>query len=86
MAELLRVESILETKREIKWGPRTIDLDIILFDDLVSNDEFVVLPHPLMHLREFVLEPLCEIAPYAIHPLKNKRAFELLEEIKSIEN
>ena len=52
----------------------------------LSNDEFVVLPHPLMHLREFVLEPLCEIAPYAIHPLKNKRAFELLEEIKSIEN
>lgn len=86
MAELLRVESILERKREIKWGPRSIDLDIILFDDLVSNDEFVVLPHPLMHLREFVLEPLCEIAPYAIHPLKNKRAFELLEEIKSIEN
>ena len=83
MAELLNIESLLERKREIKWGPRTIDLDIILFDDLVSNDEFVILPHPLMHLREFVLQPLCEIAPYAIHPLKNKRAFELLEKIKN---
>ena len=49
MAELLNIESLLERKREIKWGPRTIDLDIILFDDLVSNDEFVILPHPLMH-------------------------------------
>ena len=83
MAELLNIESLLERKREIKWGPRTIDLDIILFDDLVSNDEFVILPHPLMHLREFVLQTLCEIAPYAIHPLKNKRAFELLEKIKN---
>lgn len=82
MSKLLKIESILERKREIKWGPRTIDLDIILFDDLVSNDEFILLPHPLMHLREFVLQPLCEIAPYAIHPLKNKRAFELLEEIR----
>ena len=86
MAELLRVESILERKREIKWGPRTIDLDIILFDDIISNDEFVIIPHPLMHLRDFVLKPLNEIAQYALHPLKNKRAFELLEEIKSIEN
>ena len=83
MAELLNIESLLERKREIKWGPRTIDLDIILFDYLVSNDEFVILPHPLMHLSEFVLQPLCEIAPYAIHPLKNKRAFELLEKIKN---
>lgn len=79
MTELLRIESELGRVREIKWGPRVIDLDIILFDDIVSNDEFVIIPHPLMHLREFVLEPLNEIAPYAIHPLKNKRVFELLD-------
>lgn len=79
MTELLRIESELGRVREIKWGPRVIDLDIILFDDIVSNDEFVIIPHPLMHLRDFVLEPLNEIAPYAIHPLKNKRVFELLD-------
>ena len=79
MTELLRIESELGRVREIKWGPRVIDLDIILFDDIVSNDEFVIIPHPLMHLRDFVLTPLNEIAPYALHPLKNKRIFELLE-------
>ena len=79
MAELLRIEHELGRVREIKWGPRVIDLDIVLYDDIVSNDEFVILPHPLMHLRDFVLKPLNEIAPYALHPLKNKRIFELME-------
>lgn len=83
MSNLLAIEKSLNRKREIKWGPRTIDLDIILYDDVISSDEFIILPHPLMHLREFVLKPFCEIAPYAIHPLKNKRVFELLEEIKN---
>ena len=79
MSELLRIEHELGRVREIKWGPRIIDLDIVLYDDIVSNDEFVILPHPLMHLRDFVLKPLNEIAPYALHPLKNKRIFELIE-------
>ena len=79
MSELLRIEHELGRVREIKWGPRIIDLDIVLYDDIVSNDEFVILPHPLMHLRDFVLKPLNEIAPYALHPLKNKRVFELLD-------
>lgn len=79
MSELLRIENELGRVREIKWGPRIIDLDIVLYDDIVSNDEFVILPHPLMHLRDFVLKPLNEIAPYALHPLKNKRIFELIE-------
>ena len=82
MLSLLSIEKSLDRKREVKWGPRTIDLDIILYDNLVSSDELVILPHPLMHLREFVLKPLAEIAPYAIHPMKNKRVFELLEDLK----
>ncbi len=82
MTELLRIEKELDRVREIKWGPRTIDLDIVLFDDVISNDEYVILPHPLMHLRKFVLEPLNEIAPNALHPLKNKRIFELLAEVE----
>ena len=47
--------------------------------DIISNDEFVIIPHPLMHLRDFVLKPLNEIAQYALHPLKNKRIFELVD-------
>ena len=82
MKELLRIEKELDRVRELRWGPRTIDLDIILFDDIISNDEFVIIPHPMMHLREFVLEPLNQIAPYALHPLKNKRIFELLNDLK----
>ncbi|MBM6838531.1 2-amino-4-hydroxy-6-hydroxymethyldihydropteridine diphosphokinase, partial [Clostridium saudiense] len=82
MKELLRIEKELDRVRELRWGPRTIDLDIILFDDIISNDDFVIIPHPQMHLREFVLEPLNQIAPYALHPLMNKRVFELLSDLK----
>lgn len=82
MKFLLSIEQGLKRERIIKWGPRTIDLDIIFFNDLVSEDEEVILPHPRMHQRSFVLEPLNEIAPYKIHPLYKKRVFELLEELK----
>ena len=82
MKELLSIEKELDRVRELRWGPRTIDLDIILFDNIVSNDDFVIIPHPQMHLREFVLEPLNQIAPYALHPLMNKRVFELLSDLK----
>ncbi|WP_300350434.1 2-amino-4-hydroxy-6-hydroxymethyldihydropteridine diphosphokinase [Clostridium sp.] len=81
---LLGIEKKLKRERKIKWGPRTIDLDIIFFNDLISEDEEVILPHPRMHERSFVLEPLNEIAPYKIHPLYKKRVFELLEDIKNI--
>ena len=82
MGFLLNVEKSLDRERKIKWGPRTIDLDIIFYDDLVTEDDFVTLPHPRAHLREFVLEPINEIAPNKIHPLYKKRVFELLESLK----
>lgn len=78
---LLSVEQKLKRERKIKWGPRTIDLDVIFFNDLISEDEEIIIPHPRMHERSFVLEPLNEIAPYKIHPLYRKRVFELLEEL-----
>ncbi|HJF34433.1 2-amino-4-hydroxy-6-hydroxymethyldihydropteridine diphosphokinase [Clostridium perfringens] len=78
---LLSVEQKLKRERKIKWGPRTIDLDVIFFNDLISEDEEIILPHPRMHERSFVLEPLNEIAPYKVHPLYRKRVFELLEEL-----
>lgn len=82
MESLLKIESDMKRERIIKWGPRIIDLDIIFYDNLVSDDEFVVLPHPRMEEREFVLKPLAEIAPNKVHPLLNKRVFRLLEELK----
>ena len=84
--ELLEVIQHIEKEggreRTIHWGPRTIDLDIIFYDDLVTDDDFITLPHPRAHLREFVLEPINEIAPNKIHTLYRKRVFELLNEIK----
>jgi dihydroneopterin aldolase/2-amino-4-hydroxy-6-hydroxymethyldihydropteridine diphosphokinase len=78
---LLEIEEELDRKRIIKWGPRTIDLDIIMYDSKISSNEKVILPHPRMHEREFVLKPLNEIAPYLMHPVLNKRIFTLLEEL-----
>lgn len=82
MEFLLDVEKKLDRERKIKWGPRTIDLDIIFYDELITENDFITLPHPRAHLREFVLEPINEIAPNKIHPLYRKRVFELLDEIK----
>ena len=82
MRYLLDVEKIMKRERIIKWGPRTLDLDIILYEDMVTADKDIVIPHPHMHEREFVLEPLNDIAPYEIHPLKKKRVFEMLEDVR----
>jgi len=82
MKKLLSIEEEMKRERIIKWGPRIIDLDIIFYDNIISEDEDVILPHPRMEEREFVLKPLCEIAPNKVHPILNKRVFRLLEEIQ----
>lgn len=79
---LLSIESEMKRKRVIKWGPRVIDLDVIFYDDLLSDDEEIILPHPRMEEREFVLKPLSEIAPNKIHPILNKRVYKLLDELE----
>ena len=63
----------------IRNGPRTLDLDLILYDDQILNSERLTLPHPRMHERSFVLLPLAEIAPEQIHPGLNKTMKELLQ-------
>ena len=83
MESLLNIENIMKRERILRWGPRIIDLDIIFYDDLITSDEFVTIPHPRMEERDFVLEPLNEIAPNMIHPLNKKRVFKMLEELKS---
>jgi len=64
-----KVEKDLKRDRIIRWGPRTIDLDILLYGDLILNEENLTIPHPRMLEREFVLKPLNEIAPQAFHPI-----------------
>ncbi len=81
MTRLLEIEAELKRVRTIKWGPRTIDLDILLYDDYITATEDVVIPHPRMHERSFVLEPLNEIAPFVMHPVMNRRISQLLSDI-----
>lgn len=61
-----------------RWGPRLIDIDILLYDMAVLDEPDLVVPHPQMHERAFVLDPLCEIAPDVMHPILNKSASDLL--------
>ena len=76
------IENRAGRERTVRWGPRTLDLDIILYDDLVMSDEKLRIPHAQAHLRDFVLVPLNEIAPNVLHPVFNKTISELLDELK----
>jgi 2-amino-4-hydroxy-6-hydroxymethyldihydropteridine diphosphokinase len=76
------IEGRLGRKRTLRWGPRTIDLDILLYGEQMINQPDLVIPHPLMATRKFVLAPLAEIAPELMHPVLHKTAKQLLRELK----
>ena len=66
---MLGIERKLGRKRDLRNGPRMIDLDLLLYDDLVLRNDALTLPHPRMHERDFVMIPLREIAPDVVHPI-----------------
>ena len=81
LKEMNRIEAEAGRERIIHWGPRTLDLDLIFYDDLVTEDARLLLPHPDMQNRRFVLEPLAELCPWKRHPLTGKTVQEMLKEL-----
>lgn len=82
LEKLHSIEKKFGKLRKEKWGPRTIDLDIIIYGDEIIDDPDLKIPHPEAHKRRFVLEPLAEIAPGLIHPILKVTIFNLLEDIE----
>jgi 2-amino-4-hydroxy-6-hydroxymethyldihydropteridine diphosphokinase len=80
--KLQAIEQDMGRVRGEKWGPRIIDLDILLYGQDVVHDEILDIPHPELHKRRFVLAPICEIASYVIHPAFGVSMRGLLDRVK----
>ncbi len=79
MKHLLAIEDQMGRKREERWAPRNIDIDLLLYDDRIVDSDRLTIPHPRMHKRRFVLIPLAQIAPQFLHPVLRKNIKELLK-------
>lgn len=73
------IENRIGRTKTLKWGPRIIDLDILFYGDEIINTEEIQIPHPLLHQRDFVLNPLDEISPDKVHPVLKKTIRQLME-------
>jgi 2-amino-4-hydroxy-6-hydroxymethyldihydropteridine diphosphokinase len=83
LKRLREVEDKLGRVRDEIWGPRTIDIDLIFYDDLIVDTEELKIPHVSAHARRFVLEPICEIDPWLVHPGFGVRVYELLDRLEN---
>jgi len=79
---LHEIENQAGRERTLRWGPRTLDLDIIFYDDLVMETETLIIPHVDMENREFVLEPMVQLAPWKRHPILHRTMEQLLQALQ----
>lgn len=79
---LHRLEGQAGRERKVRWGPRTLDLDILLYDNIIMYTKELTIPHADMHRRDFVLRPMAEIAPYVEHPVFHKSMLQLWQELE----
>lgn len=82
---LHEIEAEAGRQRTVHWGPRTLDLDLLLYGDAVIDTPELQVPHPRMHERVFVLQPLCDLAPDVVHPVLGRTAAQLLAEASTAE-
>lgn len=82
LRRILGIELVLGRVREEKWGSRTIDIDILFYGTHIISEPDLIVPHPGLHNRRFVLEPLAEIAPDFMHPVINKTILIIKTELK----
>ncbi|MCI7813635.1 MAG: 2-amino-4-hydroxy-6-hydroxymethyldihydropteridine diphosphokinase [Lachnospiraceae bacterium] len=83
LERLHEIEQEANRERLVHWGDRTLDLDILMYDDLVMDSAELTIPHVEMHLRSFVLDPLSQIAPYKKHPVLQKTVMQLRSELEN---
>ena len=79
LVALKGLERLHERERTRRWGPRTLDLDLLLYDDRIIEHPLLMIPHPDMHKRRFVLEPMCELDASRRHPSLDRTVLELLQ-------